>query len=159
MRSFIRMSTRPTPYGLFAGVGLAELGDATDLRLGAAGPRTRMRPDMAWLLALVARLEARPEVRRGVRVVANPAVRVHGGRAYLADKAVIGEQEEPSPVRVARPARSAGRSPWRAHRRVPQARVAEELRALPGATPEKVEALFDELCEQTFLLSELRPRR
>ena len=59
LRYLIRMSTRPTPYGLFAAVGLAEPGDATELRIAGA-PRTRTRPDMEWLLALVGRLEGRP---------------------------------------------------------------------------------------------------
>jgi thiopeptide-type bacteriocin biosynthesis protein len=156
LRYLIRMSTRPTPYGLFAGVGLARLGGATDLRIGATPPRTRMRPDMAWLLTLVARLEARPEVRRAVRVVTNPAARLHGDRAYLAAKAVIGEGDDASPVHL-RATSAVRRALDLAREPVPLARLAEELCALPGATPEKVQALLDTLCEQTFLLTELRP--
>ena len=54
------MSTRPTPYGMFAAVGLAEPGAATDLTDRRARARTRTRPDMAWLLGFVAALEERP---------------------------------------------------------------------------------------------------
>ena len=60
LRYLIRMSTRPTPYGLFAGVALARWGSETDLSLAATRPRTRTRPDMAWLLRLVMEAESRP---------------------------------------------------------------------------------------------------
>src|ERR1700758_4114978 len=70
LRYLIRMSTRPTPYGLFAGVALARWGPRTDLALAPGRPRTRTRPDMAWLLRLVFELENRPEVRRHLRYVA-----------------------------------------------------------------------------------------
>ena len=48
LRYFIRMSTRPTPYGLFAGVALGEWGLATDLQLAHKPPRTRTRPARTW---------------------------------------------------------------------------------------------------------------
>ena len=156
LRYLIRMSTRPTPYGLFAGVGLAELGDATDLRIAAAPPRTRTRPDMGWLLRLVESLETRPAVRRELRVFANPSVLQHGDRAYLAERALLGETGDASPVAIratgaVRRALVLARSPvsWR--------RLTEELLTTPGATAQKVEKLLTELFEQTFLLSELRP--
>ena len=38
LRYRIRMSTRPTPFGLFAGVGLAEWGDRTTIHLRHWGP-------------------------------------------------------------------------------------------------------------------------
>jgi len=53
LRFLIRMSTRPTPYGLFAGVALGQWGQETDLALSAGWPHTRTRPDMAWLLTIV----------------------------------------------------------------------------------------------------------
>ena len=100
LRYLIRMSTRPTPYGLFAGVGLVELGDATDVRIAAAPPRTRTRPDMEWLLRFVAQLEARPEARRELRFFANPAVLEHGGRAFLSERALLGEIGDATPVGI-----------------------------------------------------------
>jgi lantibiotic biosynthesis protein len=154
LRYLIRMSTRPTPYGLFAAVGLAETGDATDLRI-AGPPRTRTRPDMEWLLALVRRLEARPEVRRELRVFANPTVLVRGGRAQLAERAILGDGDR-APVGI-RATGAVARVLSLARAPVPWARLAEALRDTPGATPEKVEGLLEELFEQTFLLSELRP--
>ena len=155
LRYLIRMSTRPTPYGLFAGVSLARVGDATDLRIAAAAPRTRTRPDMEWLLELVARLEARPEVRRELRVFANPAVLQHGGRAFLAERAQL-RSGEGAPVGI-RATGAVRRALALARAPISWERLAEELLATPGATIEKVQRLLDDLWEQTFLLTELRP--
>jgi thiopeptide-type bacteriocin biosynthesis protein len=47
-RYLIRMSTRPTPYGAFAGVSLATWGAHTTLALGDED-RTRTRPDSGWV--------------------------------------------------------------------------------------------------------------
>jgi thiopeptide-type bacteriocin biosynthesis protein len=156
LRYVIRMSTRPTPYGLFAGVALAGLGGATDLRIDAGPPRTRMRPDMAWLLALVAQLEERPEVRRELRVMANPAILMHGGRACVAERATVDGGGDPAPVGIratgaVRRALALARAPieWK--------RLAEALLATAGATEEKVDGLLTQLWQQTFLLTELRP--
>src|SRR5689334_22610044 len=63
-RYVIRMATRPTPYGLFAGVALGRWGPQTDLAVAHAGSPAHTRPDMAWLLTLVQREEARLEVRQ-----------------------------------------------------------------------------------------------
>ena len=84
LRYQIRMSTRPTPFGLFAGVGIARWADRTDLAL-AGPPRTRTRLDMEWLLRLVLRLEADPEVRRHLRLVANTAAFERAGRLHLSE--------------------------------------------------------------------------
>src|SRR5918999_115856 len=51
LRYLIRMSTRATPFGLFAGVGIAGWAERTDLALGGP-PRARTRLDMEWLLRL-----------------------------------------------------------------------------------------------------------
>ncbi len=55
----IRMSTRSTPYGIFAGVALGKFADATDVLIDDSGPIRRARPDMEWLLSLVGELETR----------------------------------------------------------------------------------------------------
>src|SRR6266851_3410248 len=83
LRYGIRMATRPTPYGLFSGVGLARWGDATTLSLAEAPPRTRTRPDMAWLLRLVMELEARQDIRAALMLRANTAALIRGGRILL----------------------------------------------------------------------------
>ena len=149
LRYLIRMSTRPTPYGLFAGVALVEWGTATSLALASEDPRTRTRPDMGWLTDLVATLEEDPEVRQGLRLTANSAVMLRGGRAFLLDR-----EGQAVSVRVTGAVRRAlelARDP------IALTVLAEKLRAAPGATPEKVRRLLDELVRQGLLLCDLRP--
>jgi thiopeptide-type bacteriocin biosynthesis protein len=159
LRYLIRMSTRPTPYGLFAGVALGRWGDQTDVALAATAARTRTRPDMAWLWALVAKLEARPAVRQAVRLVANPAAILQAGRIVLTERAPPLEPGAGTGKGVS--VRATGvvqRALARARTAVPHAELAAYLLdTTPGATPEKVEALLTELWQQTVLLTDLRP--
>lgn len=155
LRYVIRMATRPTPYGLCAGVGLAQLADATEMRLTGAGtPRTR--PDMGWLLDWVFTLERQPAIRRALRLVAHPEAEVVAGRVVLAARAP-GATAGPGAVSlrataVVVEALAAARQP------VAYGDLVERLSAgRPGVAVEKIEALIDELWSHTLLLSDLRP--
>jgi thiopeptide-type bacteriocin biosynthesis protein len=155
-RYLIRMKTRPTPYGLFAGVGLVEFGAVTDLRLGAGEPRTRTRPDMGWLADLVGALESDIAVRRRLRFFANPSVLVRAGHVFLAEAAPHGTGRPGEPVTlratgVVRRVLELARTP------IPHDQLVAELLSASGATVEKVEALIAELWKHTVLLSDLRP--
>ncbi len=156
LRYLIRMSSRPTPYGLFAGVGIARWGAATSLSLSRERPRTRTRPDMAWLLRLVFRLESEPEVRAQLRYLANPRVLARAGRMYLpapapstdgGPGAAVSVRETP----VVTAALELARTP------IEHERLVAALAARPGATAEKAERLVEELWRQTLLLTDLRP--
>lgn len=157
LRYLIRMSTRPTPYGLFAGVALGRWGEATDLSLATTCARIRARPDMAWLMAFVFDLESQAAIRRHLRLQANPAAMIRGDRVVLPERAPSGQ---PSPeggvslraTGVVKRALSLAREPV-----VHEALVAHLLETTPGATTEKVERLLDELWQQTLLLTDLRP--
>ena len=80
LRYLIRMSARPTPYGMFAGVGLIRWSSETSLALADEPPRTRTRPDMEWLIELALALEQVPEIRSHLRLVANSSVFIRAGR-------------------------------------------------------------------------------
>ncbi len=99
-RYLIRMSTRPTPYGMFAGVAVGHLGEQTDLAPGHGPPRTRMRPDMAWLLEFVAAVEDAPDVRRRAAADGQPAVSMLADRACLAERASIERDRDARPVTI-----------------------------------------------------------
>ena len=146
-----RLSTRPTPYGLFAGVALAHWGSGSDLALGP-GLRTRTRPDMGWLLERVLAWEQDRKIRPFLNLLANPSVVVRTGRAWLGERLRF-QKEDPQPevsVRATRLlrevlARTRQPAPW------------EEVRdALPGPR-ERVEDFLHQLLDQTLLLTDLRP--
>ncbi|MCP1308120.1 lantibiotic dehydratase [Paenibacillus tyrfis] len=90
-----RMSTRPTPFGLFAGVAVGGFADTTDVRLNPTEYyRKRTRPDMEWLLQVVHRLEQRPEIVRQLRVTRNDAVQYTGGRLELLYPTMAGQAKQ-----------------------------------------------------------------
>lgn len=156
LRYMIRMSTRPTPFGLFAGVAIGTWGDSTDLTLSAAPRRQRTRPDMEWLMKLVIELESIPEIRRQLRVVANSAALVRAGRVFLAEQTQRGQVVAPAvSVRATRTvlrALLAARQPIRL-----EELATHLLTQTPGATAEQVDRLLTELWMQTLLLTDLRP--
>ena len=156
LRYQIRMATRPTPFGLFAGVALSHWGPATDLQIRTTCAATRTRPDMAWLLNLVLPVEANPAVRRRLNLFANPLATAAAGRLWLTQGAP-GAAGTGAPVSVratgvVRQALALARQP------IPYAELVDRLcDANPSATPEKVDKLLNELWERTFLLTDLRP--
>jgi lantibiotic biosynthesis protein len=158
LRYLIRMSTRPTPFGLFAGVGLAHWGRSTDLRLG---PRvqTRTRPDMAWLMALVQAAEGDPDVRRHLRLVANPSTRIQGGRVILPERASPHESSDAQAVAISvRATHVVTRALTLARQPIAWQKLTDVLLTeTPGATAGQVEQLLTELLGQTLLLTDLRP--
>jgi len=146
-----RLSTRPTPYGLFAGVALGHWGPTSDLAL-APGRRTRTRPDMGWLLERVLAWEQDRKVRPFLNLLANPSVVVRTGRAWLGERLRF-QKEDPEPEVSVRATRLLREVLARTRQPVPWAEVRE---ALPGPR-ERVEDFLHQLLDQTLLLSDLRP--
>jgi len=156
-RYLIRMSTRPTPYGLFAGVALVPFETETTLKVNSVPLRSSTRPDMGWLFDLVLSAEEKPEIRNQLSWVANTSAYEKAGRLFLLERAASKHGRAGTPVSiratgVVRRAMALARTP------IPYRQLALELmRNTPGATGEKVEKLLTDLYEQTFLLTDLRP--
>ncbi|MFJ6771447.1 lantibiotic dehydratase [Kitasatospora sp. NPDC091257] len=148
-RYLIRMTTRPTPFGLFAGVGLARWAPATDLALTPSASPTRTRADMGWLHHLTEQIDGDPDIGRYLRLMASPAILLRSGRAILTD----GRGADTS-IRATAAVRRV-----LATAQVPTFRADLEaaVRDLPGATPDKAGTLVDDLRTQGFLISELHP--
>ncbi|MEV5986333.1 lantibiotic dehydratase [Streptomyces sp. NPDC052051] len=81
-RYALRMSARPTPFGLFAGVTTARLGPRTMVDIRGVGHKA-VRIDAAWLDERVRGWLASAEVRRRVHVVWNGLCRTRGERLLL----------------------------------------------------------------------------
>lgn len=157
LRYLIRMSSRPTPFGLFAGVALAEWGSHTDLEIACTAPAVRTRPDMGWLLDFVAAMEQRGEIRTQLRWFANPAAFVHAGRVFLGERAPLGDSAEAGQPISLRATAAVRRVLEYAGTPVPHRDLVGELTAAFGVPAERAHRLLDQLWEQTLLLSELRP--
>lgn len=157
LRYMIRMSTRPTPYGLFAGCASVRLAEHTDLTIRSTFGRSQTRPDMEWLMHLVAKAESDPAIRRRLRLTRNPLIRYEGDRIALAERMSGGSGEGNRPV-SARATGVVALALELAQDGIEYGTLADRLvQATPRATPEKVERLLSELWQQTFLLTDLRP--
>ncbi|CAM4395555.1 lantibiotic dehydratase [Nocardia ninae] len=156
-RYLIRMSSRPTPFGLFAGVGLAHWGERTDLAIADLPATVRTRPDMGWLLDLVYALEQRAEIRSRLGVFTNPAAFFQADRVFLSERTPIGDAAEPGRAMSLRATAPVRRALERARIPLPYSDLVDELTVALGATTEQVTRLLDQLCEQTLLLTDLRP--
>lgn len=82
VRYLARMTGRPTPNGLFAGVAPASFAHRADLRWGTAH-RAVARGESGWLAEIISELERRPEVLPNLLVVANSTVMVRGDRLVV----------------------------------------------------------------------------
>jgi lantibiotic biosynthesis protein len=93
LRYLTRMSSRATPYGLFAGVALGTFEEASSIGL-AADPvlRTRTRSDTEWLAAITERLESDEALRNELPVRPNDLLYRSAGRAILAGGPAAGAQ-------------------------------------------------------------------
>jgi thiopeptide-type bacteriocin biosynthesis protein len=83
LRYDIRAATRPTPFGVFAGVTTGRFDVAAKLARGRCH-RTRTHADMQWLLGVVAALEGDPALLPALRVQTHSALRTRGDRLVLA---------------------------------------------------------------------------
>lgn len=157
LRYLTRMTTRPTPFGLFAGVAAATIGVRCDVVLAAAQPRaTQTRLDMAVLLGAVQRMEAKPEAHGHVRLFPNALLHQVGDRLVLSSADVYGTRDGRSvslrataPVRRALELAAEGIT-W-------DALLAELLAAHPDVSPATVARMLEQLVGHGLLVSQLRP--
>ena len=154
LRYLIRMSTRPTPYGLNAAVSLARLGEETDLELGSEEV-VRTHLDMGLLAALIDELEGRPEVVRELQLETHPTVTVRAGRAFLPERLGWGSGAFEVSVRATRPVLKALELCRGAPTPFPELAGAL-VEDFPNAGP-RIEELIHTLLLEGLLVSELRP--
>ncbi|MGH3977346.1 MAG: lantibiotic dehydratase, partial [Pseudonocardiaceae bacterium] len=89
VRYLLRMTSRATPFGLFAGVAPTRFGPELRLRYGEEHHAVA-RVDTEWLVGAITRLERCPELRRRLPVVLNNLAFVRDGRL------VVGCQRQPA---------------------------------------------------------------
>jgi thiopeptide-type bacteriocin biosynthesis protein len=159
LRYDIRMRTRPTPFGLFAGVCCGEFGGTAKVERGRAH-RSRTHVDMGWLSKIVHRLEDDLRLLSALRLRTHQSLVTRGDRITLEVPSTIGAAAgedsrstvsvRNSPV-VAEAVRAA---------RTPTAfeDLVAVLRArFDTASQEQVAGLLRVLVDQEILLTDLRP--
>ncbi len=157
LRYLIRMSTRPTPFGLFSGVALGTFADETQAHLAwPALARLRTRPDMAWVLAVLRKLEKDRALVAQLNVQINQTAFLVGERAVLPFADTYGEQDNRA---ISLRATAVVRKVFElAQQFVPYTTLQLSLQqTFPRATSEQIERVLWQLWEHHFLISELHP--
>ncbi|MGH3827545.1 MAG: lantibiotic dehydratase, partial [Pseudonocardiaceae bacterium] len=157
-RYLLRMTSRATSFGLFAGVAPAHFGSELAVRYGV-DHHAVARVDAVWLAGVITRLETCPELRGRLLVVLNNLAFVRDGRL------VVGCQQQPAGSGQSAPAevsvrhtmavetvRQAARSPIRV------SDLTEKLTAgFPGTPESVIEGMLAELVARRILVTSLRP--
>ncbi|HEX6161600.1 MAG TPA: lantibiotic dehydratase family protein, partial [Thermoanaerobaculia bacterium] len=91
VRYFLRMASRPTPFGLFSGCTSGSTGERTRLALADRGAyRRHSRLDMDYLFALCEHLGRDPRARAELRFRPNSSLYEAAGRLRFAESRVRG---------------------------------------------------------------------
>jgi len=157
-RYLIRATTRPTPFGAFAGVAVGLLGQTAELRLDSpSAGHVVARLDYAVVLRLVHDLERDSAFRPYLQVFANPALFRWGDRVYLdyRDSYGQGKSSDPISVRATPPLQQV-----LARTQTPQsydALLDRLCETYPDKNRERLDSFLNSLMDQSILLSTLRP--
>lgn len=154
----LRSRLRPTPFGLFSGVGTAGWGERLDLRLGPREQHRRFaRLDFGTVQALVKDLEADPGLRTALRLYANSGLLRRGRRVFVPSRDSYGSKRkgEQVSVRLTRPVEEI--LDW-CETPVSHDLLVDKLAAAHQDVPnERLRAFVGQLLDQGVLLSTLRP--
>ncbi|SDC53821.1 lantibiotic dehydratase [Actinokineospora iranica] len=159
LRYDVRMRTRPTPFGLFAGVACGRFDTVTKIEWGDRH-RHRTHIDMNWLYRLIDRLESDERLVGGLRVRAHQNLVVRGDRVVLE----VPSGKGATPGQQTRQVVSVRRTPVvaaaidGAARPVPFGDLARDLAdRFAGGDLARVRRLLMVLAHQELLITELRP--
>nr|WP_273482978.1 lantibiotic dehydratase [Kribbella italica] len=147
----LRMGGRPTPFGLLAGVGLVEIGDAAKVAIGDHSVKV-VQPDAGWLHQVTRDLLRDPDLRVRCAVVVNNLCEVRADRVVLTYLRQLDESGRSLSIAngpVVQAAMAAARQP------IPYGVLhAQLLAAFEEGTPEHVDALLGQLIEREILLTD-----
>jgi thiopeptide-type bacteriocin biosynthesis protein len=147
-----RMSLRPTPFGLFAGVALAKFGKSTNLETGGIS-QVSTRPDMGWLTTLIEKLESDKECRRQLRYFPNAELFSVAERVWV-ENAVLKNGKRFSSSLVNNEAVSSALTMTKNGLNYNE--LSRSLAESFRVPLKRAEDLCDELCSSNILVSELR---
>ncbi|MBL8953103.1 MAG: lantibiotic dehydratase, partial [Myxococcaceae bacterium] len=157
VRYFARMCSRPTPFGLFAGCTVGELGSETSLALGPLDEaRRHTRLDNDYLLTLAEALARDPKVRAAVPHVPNTSLFALAGKWRYAEGRRVDETRDYHLVTFDRsPALDATLA--RAAKGARPDALVRDLVASEGVTEDEARAFVEALIASRLLTPSLEP--
>jgi len=168
LKYFIRLSTRPTPFGLFSGIAMGKFDEISEQKMSnivVSPPELhtkRARPDMEWVYGLIKEIESNSSIRHNLRVRFNDFTFVNGNRIEKPNKTSMqhGEegksnQEISTSIRYTDQVKKIEESckDFRLFKDIINEVVSNNQDVPIG----KIETFFTQLLNNEFLLSELRP--
>ena len=156
-RYLIRMSTRPTPFGAFAGVAIAPLGERTTLHLNESEARHSRHLDVPWLLEFAHKLESDPDIFRQLKLQANSCALVRGGRVYIRELNPLCKDGKTVKNASLKASNTVLRALEAAKSPIAYQDLFLSLAGSSRANEQKIQRFITELWQQEFLLTELRP--
>lgn len=157
-RYLARLTSRPTPFGLFAGCSLGTIGQETRLAVAARDQYTRRsRLDMEYLYNLADKIASDPELRRHVRFRPNTSIYMAAGRyhhvqGYMQEKARYYRlvATEHTPYLEATLQRAASGA-------IPEALASALVQDDPEISPDEASGYVGRLIESQLLVTEIVP--
>lgn len=160
LKYYIRLSTRPTPYGAFSGLNVGNFAEDSNMCVSEFSHHTkRARVDMEWLYGVIREMESNHEIRSLLKFKFNDFVFENGNRLEKLNKTFLelnSEKNESSTI----------------IRNTRQVRVVRKLsqdfisfselfqylsEKNPDVSQDRIKAFLDQLVDNEFLISELRP--
>ncbi|MGW3562774.1 lantibiotic dehydratase [Streptomyces sp. NPDC000941] len=154
----LRWSHRPTPFGVFAGVAPAQIGQGPRV-VWSDKRRTVLRADADWLTDVITRLEQSPELLGRLDVVANNAGQQRGNRHVVPGLPSDAHAKRLAPVELSiRRTRPVAAALSAAVTPVPYSSLLRGLAELfPAARPDQLSGLLADLLSKHILISSLWP--
>jgi len=163
IKYFIRLSTRPTPFGLFSGISIGQFGEETNITVSESHNHTkRTRPDMEWVYGLIKTIESNKNIRDSLRVKFNDFTYVNGNRIEMPNKTFLqhvestdNTRELSASIRYTSQVKLIDEKYNNFH---PLSNILAHITSLnPTVQAARIENFLSQLIENEYLLSELRP--
>lgn len=161
LKYIIRSSTRPTPYGLFAGVGLGNFSDHSRVVIDQENYLKDIRVDAHWLTHIVYQIETDANILCCLSVKFNPICYVHGERIFNPYFSNHGEINQNNPQTILandiRFTNLVCLLKENATHFIPYAEIKNlVMQAYPTVQGDLVDQTLSQLIENEYLLTELR---
>lgn len=160
IKYYIRVTTRPTPYGLFSGVSIGAFRTKSEVTVSNDAMYTkRARVDMEWLYAVIKQLESNLNIRKLLKVHFNDYVYVAGDRLEKPTTTFLQLNTTATELGISiKYTRQVQRVKEIAQTPIEFSDLLADLSVHnPAVSTEKIEAFLNQLFDNEYLLSELRP--
>ena len=163
LKYFIRLSTRPTPFGLFSGVSIGQFSNVSDITISDMRRHSkRARPDMEWVYGLIKKIEADINIRKKLRVRFNDFTYANGNRIDKPNKTFMQhDTDNDTPNELSTSIRYTEQVKMLENKCVGfqlYSNLLDEIVTQNPSTPiNKIEKFLSQLLENEFLISEIRP--